>query len=220
MRIKWDQLGERLYKAGLDRGVLYQYSGGDYLNGVAWNGLTEVSTSNGGHEKTPLYTNDVKAAIVFSPQESDGSIDAYCYPDEFEPCLGLDQVSSNVSGLIAHGQTFMPFGLSYRSQIGNDLEGSDYAYEIHLIYNAFVVSNGDRHYSSISNDPNIDTMSWDFETIPVEVGDLEPASEFTIDSRRISAEKLAGLEDILYGTDDTEARLPFLQELIEYLEEE
>lgn len=220
MKVTWDQVGERLYKIGIDRGVLYSFSGGDYLNGVAWNGLTEVSDNSGGMDKTVLYTNDVKSRLVFTKKETGGSINAYCYPDEFEPCIGIAPVSETITGFLANDQEFAPFGLCYRTFVGNDVEGTDHAYELHLIYNAYVVSTGSGSYSTLSSDMSVDTMSWDFEAIPVEIGDLDPSAEFVIDSRRITPEKLSGLEDILYGTAETEPRLPYPEELMEYLEEE
>lgn len=211
MRIRWDELGTRFYKRGVDRGVLYTYSGGDYIDGVPWNGLTEVSPKRDGRDKEVLYSGDAVADVRFSEEEPGGSIKAYMYPDEFEACVGASKI---FEGMIANQQDYRSFGLSYRTYIGNDTEGTGYGYVINLVYGA-VVTSVTESTKTLDKSANIEQMSWDYMTIPVDVPDFGPVSLVQIDSTKFSSESLSELEDILYGTADTAPRLPSVEELIE-----
>ena len=212
--ITWDALGERMFEIGVDRGVLYFLNAeGEYTNGVAWNGLTGVSDDSSGHEATPLYTNDSKMDSSYTSDEYSGTITAYTYPDEFEPMFGEIEIAT---GLYGRQQDRPLFGFSYRTLIFNDSDGENYAYKIHLVYNARVTDYG-RGYRSIGSSISGDETEIPFETFPVETSNLYPLSEVVVDSRSMTPERIAYLEDIIYGRISAfqPARLPYPDELID-----
>ncbi len=216
--LTWDDTGKKLYEAGVDKGVIYPMSDdGTYPKGEAWNGLTAVTESPGGGEETALYANNAKYASLYSKETFGGSIEAYTYPDSFAQCDGSVEVAP---GVVAGQQTRKPFGLCYRTLIGNDVKGEDYGYKLTLVYNA-KVSPSEKANESIGDSVEAAEMSWDFMTTEVAVtsktsaGDaIKPLSKIVIDSTKISADKLAALEAKLYGTASDEAQLPSIDEVI------
>ena len=209
-KLKWDQTGERLYETGVKNGVLYPMGeGGTYPLGVAWNGLTAVTESPSGAEATPLYADDIKYLNLISAEELGGTIEAYMYPDEWMECDGSAVLAK---GVTIGQQTRKTFGLCYRTVLGNDVKNDAYGYKLHLIYGA-LASPSEKGYTSISDSPEAITLSWEFSTTPVEVEGFKPTASITIDSTKVDAEKLAALEAILYGGDDTDPRLPLPSEI-------
>lgn len=208
-KLVWDQTGERLYETGVKKCVLYVQEGGAYPKGVAWNGITAVTESPSGAEPTPLYANDIKYLNLMSNEEFGGSIEAYMYPDEFGVCDGSASIAD---GITIGQQPRKTFGLCYRTTLGNDSEGNDYGYKLHLVYGA-LASVSERQYTSINESPEPNTFSWSFSTTPVEVTGHKATACVTIDSTKVDAEKLAALEDILYGSETEEARLPLPSEI-------
>lgn len=219
MRLVWDKLGEHFYETGTDRGVLYpQATGGTYDKGVAWNGLTAVTESPSGAEATALYADNIKYLNLTSREDFGGTIEAYTYPDEYKPCIGEAEV---VEGVTIGQQGRKAFGFCYRTVIGNDTEGADYGYKLHLVYGAQAAVS-EKAYTSINDTPEAITFSWEFTTTPVEVTNNKPTSIITIDSKKVDPTKLAALEDILYGKDGesgtaAEPRLPLPDEVISTL---
>ena len=210
-KIIWDNVGERLYETGVKKGVLYpQGSDGKYSLGVPWNGLTAVTESPSGAESTPLYADDIKYLNLMSNEEFGATIEAYMYPEEFAQCDGSAEL---VAGVMIGQQKRSPFGLSYVTTLGNDVAGSDYGYKLHLIYGA-LASPSEKAYATINDSPEAITFSWEVTTTPVAVEGHKPTATITIDSTKVDAEKLAALEEILYGTEETEARLPMPDEII------
>lgn len=210
-KIVWDKTGERLYETGVDRGVLYpKGTDGKYSNGVAWNGLTGVTESPSGAEASPLYADNIKYLNLISAEEFGCSIEAYTYPDEFAVCDGS---ASLADGVTIGQQPRKPFGLSYRTVLGNDAEGQDYGYKLHLIYECLAAPS-ERAYATINDSPEAITFSWEVTTTPVAVTGHKPTACLTIDSTKVDAEKLAQLEDILYGTEEAEATLPTPDEVL------
>lgn len=208
-KLVWDQIGERLYETGVDRGVVYPQVGAAYPAGAAWNGLINVTLSPSGAEPSPLYANNHKYLNLMSVEELGGSIEAYTYPDEFGKCNGESELAP---GVVVKQQTRTPFGFTYRTLIGNDTEGTKHGYKITLVYGCLASPSEEANATSNEN-PEAKTMSWEFSTTPVEVAGHEPTASITIDSTTVDAEKLAALEDILYGTEDKEAYLPLPAEL-------
>ena len=194
--LNWDQTGEKIYETGTDRGVLYPMSGSTYGVGVPWNGLTAVTESPSGAEPTDLYADNIKYVSIRSAEEFGGTIEAYTYPDEFGQCDGSAELATGVS---IGQQTRKAFGLSYRTKIGNDTDGNDHGYKIHLVYGA-TVSPSEKGYATINDSPDAITFSWEFTTTPVQVEGFKPTAILTIDSTKVDATKLAALEAILYGT--------------------
>lgn len=198
-KLVWDQTGERFYETGVDRGVLYPMESGAYTAGVAWNGLTAVSESPSGAEPTAIWADNQKYLTLMSAEEFAATIEAYTYPDEFAECDGS---ASLVAGVTIGQQTRKSFGLCYRTRIGNDVDGADHGYKIHIIYGA-MASPSEKSYATINDSPEAMTLSWEVNTTPVNVTGHKPTACLVIDSTKADAEKLAALEVILYGKDPT-----------------
>lgn len=211
-KIVWDKTGERFYETGVKNGVLYIPTDGVYSKGVAWNGLTAVTESPSGAEATALYADDIKYLNLMSNEEFGATIEAYTYPDEFAECDGS---ASLATGVVIGQQSRKTFGLCYRTTLGNDTDGNDYGYKLHLIYGAMAAPS-EKGYATINDSPEAITFSWEVTTTPVSVNGFKPTASITIDSTKANPEKLAALEKILYGTDDepaTEPRLPLPDEI-------
>ena len=210
-KLSWDNAGERLYETGVRKGVLYTTdSSGAYTKGVAWNGLTAVTESPSGAEPSPLYADDIKYVNLTSVEEFGATVEAYTYPDEFAECDGSASIAK---GVTVGQQKRKMFGLSYVTVLGNDVDLNDHGYKLHIIYGA-LASPSEKSYASINDSPEAITMSWEITTTPVPAGDnLKPTASITIDSTKADATKLKALEDILYGTEEKEARLPLPAEI-------
>lgn len=211
-KIEWDKTGERFYETGVKNGVLYVQEGGTYGKGVAWNGLTAVTESPSGAEATPLYADDIKYLNLLSTEEFGATIEAYTYPDEFAACDGS---AALVDGVMIGQQARKTFGLCYRTTIGNDTNGNDYGYKLHIIYGALAAPS-EKAYATINDSPEAITFSWEVTTTPVNVTGAKPTASITIDSTKADPTKLAALEDILYGKNGepgNEARLPLPDEI-------
>lgn len=207
--LQWDPVGERRYETGVDRGVVYPQAGGTYPEGEAWNGLISVTKSPSGAEATPLWANNKKYANLISSEELGFSIEAYTYPDSFAQCNGEAEV---VAGVRVGQQKRVPFGFTYRTMIGNDVDGTKAGYLISLIYGAYAGPSEDAD-TTINDSPEAKTMSWECTTTPVDMAGFEPTAIIEIDSTKVDAEKLAALEAVLYGSGETKARLPLPDEV-------
>ena len=194
-KLVWDQTGERLYETGVKNGVLYIPTNGVYNKGVAWNGLTAVTESPSGAEATALYADDIKYLSLMSTEEFGATVEAYTYPDEFAQCDGSVSLAT---GVMIGQQPRKTFGLSYKTTVGNDVDGNDYGYKLHLIYGALAAPS-EKAYSTINDSPEAITFSWEITTTPVNVTGAKPTASLTIDSTKVDAEKLAALEKVLYG---------------------
>ena len=197
-KIVWDKADEHIYETGVDHGVLYpQKATGEYDKGVAWNGLTAVTESPSGAEATDLYADNIKYLSLLSAETFAATIEAYTYPDEF---AALDGSGELAAGVMIGQQARSAFGLCYRTQVGNDVKGSDYGYKLHIIYGA-KASPSEKAYSTINDSPEAITFSWELSTTPVAVEGFKPTASLVIDSTKVGAEKMAKLEAKLYGTD-------------------
>ena len=210
-RLTWDDLGKRFYETGVKQGVLYPQVGGAYPKGVAWNGLTAVTESPSGAEPTPLYADDIKYLELTSNEEFGCTIEAYTYPDEFKACNGEATLAE---GVTIGQQTRVPFGFCYKTVLGNDEKKNDYGYKLHLVYGA-TASVSEKAFQTVNDSPEAITFSWEVTTTPVAVKGFKPTAILTIDSTTIAADKLTALEDILYGKETVEARLPLPDEIAE-----
>ena len=212
-RITWDNTGERYYETGVKMGVLYPIqTGGVYTKGVAWNGLTAVTESPSGAEATALYAEDIKYLNLMSNEEFGATIEAYTYPDEFAECDGSAALAT---GVMIGQQKRKTFGLCYRTTVGNDVDGSDYGYKLHLVYGCLAAPS-EKAYATINDSPEAITFSWEVSTTPVSVSGFKPTSQITIDSTKVDETKLKKLEDILYGKDgdpSDEPKLPLPDEV-------
>lgn len=209
-KLAWDASGERLYETGVQKGVIYpQNASGLYPLGVAWNGLTGVTESPSGAEASPIYADDTKYLNLISAEEFGATIEAYTYPDEFAVCDGSAELAT---GVVVGQQARKAFGLCYRTALGNDIEGADYGYKLHLIYGAMAAPS-EKAYSTINDSPEAITFSWELTTVPVAVTNLKPTACLTIDSTKVLEANLEVLEDILYGTDVADPYLPLPDEV-------
>ena len=202
-KIVWDAVGEHKYETGVDHGVLYVMdNSGVYSNGVAWNGLTSVSESPSGAESNPQYADNIKYLDLFSAEEFGATIECFTYPKEWEECDGS---VSPVEGVNIYQQTRKTFGLSYRTKIGNDVT-PDLGYKLHLVYNCKATPS-ERAYNTVNDSPEALSFSYEITTTPIEVKNYKNTSLLTIDSTKFVTEdqraRLAALEDLLYGTEDT-----------------
>lgn len=210
----WDQTGERLYETGVEKGVLYLITDGDYDTGFAWNGLTGVTESPSGAEATGLYADNTKYLNLISLEQFGGTITAYTYPDEFGEC---DGTAEPTAGVLVGQQNRRTFGLCYKTILGNDEDLDAHGYKLHLVWGA-VVTPSEKAYATVNDSPSAIEFSWTFNTTPVTVTDLRPTSLIVIDSTRVNATALAALEEILYGNISTEPRLPTPDEVIALME--
>jgi hypothetical protein len=198
-KLMWDQSGERVFETGVDHGVLFiPDNNGVYSEGVVWNGLVTVTESPSGADSNPQYADNIKYANLVSAEEFGGTIEAFTYPDEFAQC---DGTASPTPGVV------------YRSLIGNDIEGTDAGYKLHLIYGA-TAAPSERAYGTVNDSPSVITFSWAFTTSPVQVPGFKPTATLTIDSTKVDADALGNLEDLLFGTPGQDARLPLPDEVL------
>lgn len=197
-KLVWDAPGQKKFEAGCDHAVLYpQNASGEYTPGEAWNGITQVAESPDGAEPNDQYADNIKYLSLMSAEDLNGTIEAFTYPDSWAACDGTLEI---VPGVTIGQQDRKTFGLSYRTKIGNDVDGQDHGYKLHLLYGA-KASPSDRTYETINDSPDPITFSWEFNTTPVAVRDHKPTSLLVIDSTKVDPEKLAALEEVLYGSD-------------------
>lgn len=223
-KIIWDEVSKRLYKSGVDQAVLYlQNKAGGYEKGEGWNGLTGVTESPEGADRTAKYANNNKYLNLVSQERFKGSIKAFTYPNGWNSAQGIVSPETTeggnkkkMPGIRITGQKHQSFGLTYRTLIGNDTEGTSYGYEIHLVYNATAgVSSQDN--VTINESPDATEMSWDFDTLPVTIPGFQPTSHIIVSSIDTPADKMKALEDKLYGTATEEPSLPNPEEVFTLL---
>ena len=218
-RIVWDKIGEHLYETGIEKGVLYPIdtATNTYNKGVPWNGLSKVSEKPSGAEASPVYASNSTYLNLMSVEKFAATVEAYTYPPEFEVCDGSAELAPGVS---VGQQNRKMFGMCYKTLIGNDTEGTDHGYKLHLVYGALAAPS-EKGYQTVNESPEAAALSWELSTTPVPVTGHKPSACLTIDSTKVDAAKLAALEAILYGKDATTepaveatiARLPFPDEV-------
>ena len=215
-KLVWDKTGEHLYETGVDHGVLYfPDAQGDYKNGVAWNGLISVSESPSGAEATGQYADNIKYLNLISAEEFGATIEAYTYPPEFEACNGSKELVES-SGVYIGQQARSVFGFCYRTMIGNDTDGQEHGYKLHLVYGC-QVSPSEKAYQTINDSPEALTFSWELSTTPVNVTGFKPTALLVIDSTKVAKAKLEAIEAKLYGDTSNGAVLPTPDEIAEIL---
>lgn len=207
-RIVWDKLNQRRFELGVSNGVLFV--GND--PGVPWNGLTAVTEGSSGGEPVELWADNIKYAVFRSIEIFEGTIEAYLYPEEFSKCDGS---YSAMAGVYFDNQKRESFSFCYQTKIQNGTNGD--GYKLHLLYN-LMANPTEKGYSSLSDSPDTITFSWDITSIPTKFEGWKPTSTITIDSTKVPAARLKQLEDILYGADGTDPRMPAPEEVIEIIE--
>lgn len=210
-KLEWDKVGEHYYETGVDHAVLYlRNTSGKYDKGYAWNGVTSISESPSGAESSAQYADNQKYLTLISAEEFGATIEAFAYPNEFDECNGEFETAT---GVRIGQQKRATFGLSYRTKVGDDVNGQDKNYKLHLVYGC-TAAPSERAYATVNESPEAMTFSWEISTNPESVTGKKPTSLITIDSREADANKLRQLEDMLYGTDDKEPTLPSPDEVI------
>lgn len=211
-KLAWDQVGERIYETGVDRGVVYPLTeDGKYENGEAWNGLIGVEEKPSGAEASPVYANNGKYLNLVSKEDWAATVKAFTYPDAFAACNGEVEIAP---GVFIGQQTRTPFGMSYRSLIGNDVKNTDYGYAIHLVYGCMAAPS-QKSRNTVNESPEATEFSWEITTTPVDVPNRKPTAHVEIKSTTATKEQMTALETVLYGAESTPARLPLPAELIE-----
>lgn len=213
-KLEWLKVGERFYETGISKSVLYrQDEQGAYPAGVPWNGLISVSENPSGAEKSPLYADDTKYLELMSAEEFGATIECYAYPPEFAECNGEKELAP---GVTIGQQDRKPFGMSYKTIVGNDVKKNNYGYKLHLIYGA-TASPSEKGYSTVNDNPEAITFSFEVTTTPVTVEGHKPTASLTIESTKIDAQALKSIEEALYGTESKEAYLPLPAEIAEMI---
>ena len=204
-KLEWDKVGEHYYETGVDHAVLYlRDTAGKYSNGYAWSGVTSISESPSGAESSAQYADNQKYLTLISAEEFGMTIEAFTFPNEFDECNGEFEAAD---GVRIGQQKRSTFGPSYRTKVGNDVDGQDKHYKLHLVYGC-TASPSERAYATVNESPEAMTFSWEISTNPENVTGQKPTSLITIDSREANDAKLKQLEDLLYGTTDKEPTLP------------
>lgn len=211
--ITWDEVGLRVYQTGVDRGMLYTTEFGVLSVAVPWSGLASVTEAPVGGDPSPYYLDGRKILNIAAGVDFAGTIQAYSAPLEFAPCAGHTQMST---GLYAADQPKQTFGFSYRTMIGNDLVGTSFGYKLHLVYNA-TAKVSDYTHATVSKSPSPNVVSWDITTVPLPVAGYRPTSHFIFDTRYVASNIISHIEDILYGNDTDDPRMPTQDELFTYL---
>lgn len=213
--LEWDNVGERFYETGVDKGVLYLLDETKkYSKGVAWNGIKSVNESRTGGEETPLYADNIKYASLYSVEKYGATLAAYMYPDEFAECDGSAELTE---GVYLGQQARRTFGLCYRTLVGNDTPTeADDSYKLHLVYGCMAAPS-EKNHETVNESPAAMDMSWTITTVPVKVAGFKPTSAIEIDSRKVKPESMKKLEDILYGSETADARLPMPDEIKQIL---
>lgn len=201
----FDDTGNRKFETGVDHGVLYilNTENGLYDTGFAWNGLTEIKEKPAGAAANPAYADNLKYMNLLSIETFSGEITAFTYPDAFGGC---DGTSEPTSGVLIGQQPRSTFGLSYRTQLGNDLN-SNAGYKLHLVYGA-LASPSEKDYQTINDSPAGVAFTWAFDCTGVSATDYAAVSLITIDSTKVDGTALDDLLDLLYGTSGTNPSLP------------
>lgn len=213
-KLVFDELGKRFYETGVSNAVLYpQADDGSYPKGVAWNGITAANESPSGAESNDQYADNIVYLSLTGAEKFEGTIEAFSSPAEFDECDGMKELSK---GLTVSQQTRKPFGFAYKSILGNDIKGNDYGYKLHIWYGCKAAPS-ERSHTTVNDSPEPQNPSWTISSTPVVVPGAKPSSVLTFNSTTTPAEKLKKIEDILYGTDEADARLPLPAEILDLL---
>lgn len=214
-KLVWDAIGEHKYETGVDHVALYKPNAQKkYVGGVAWNGVSSISESPSGADSNPIYADNIKYLDLRSAEEFGATVECYTYPPEFAECNGEAIVTS---GVVIGQQSRKTFGLAYRSIVGNDLQGNDYAYKLHLIYGA-TASPSEKQYSTVNDSPEAGTFSFELTTTPIAVQGYKNTASLTIDTSLFTDKtKITALENKLFGTEQDEPELPTPAEVFDLL---
>lgn len=216
-KLKFDEVGQRLFETGISNVAVFPYQSKDkkYGKGVAWNGVTNLNITSDGGEPTDLWADNLKYLSLYSTENVNAAITAYMYPDEVAT---LDGTAEPVKGVRIGQQKRGMFALVAKTLIGNDVDDTDYGYKLHFIYGA-KMSPSEKSYETVNDSPSANELSWDINTTPVNVEGYKPCAHLEIDSTKVDADKLAALEAKVYGSDDADAEVLMPEEIFALLGE-
>ena len=197
--LEWDKAEERVFELGVDRGVFFPIVNGAYTTGVVWNGLINVTEKSAGGEDNKQYADNKVYANIRSEVEFEASIEAFTYPEEMSECDGSAQPEV---GVFVGQQLRKPFGMSYRTKIGNNNDNLDYGYKIHMIW-GITPEPTEKSNDTINDQPEASTFTWDVKAQKVNVAGLKPTAHIWVDSTKVSPADLTALETMLYGDGTT-----------------
>lgn len=206
MRVTWNDIGQRFYEVGVDRGVLYV----DDNPGVAWGSLVSVEESPSGGAGKSYYLDGVKYLNLSEREEFEGNITAFYSPPEFDVCDGIKSVRA---GLFASQQRRKAFSMTYRTKIGNDIDGEAHGYKIHLLFNALVQPT-QHAYTTVGENVEPATLSWSITTKPIWIPGIGYSSHLVVDTTQATPYSVKTLEDILYGDESHLPRLPTIEDIL------
>lgn len=209
-KLLWDAQGERFFETGVDRGVLYIPLSGAYTTGFAWNGLTAITESPSGAEASSQYADNIEYLTLLSAEKFGLTVEAFTYPDEFGQC---DGTASPAEGVTIGQQDRKPFGLSYRTKLGNDIDGADHGYKIHLVYGCLAAPT-EKAFATVNDSPEAATFSWELTTTAAQITGHKPVASIVLDSTKLSSAALLAVEEALYGTEEDMPALPSPDELL------
>lgn len=205
----WDKIGDRTYESGLDRGVLYLTRTGEVF---PWNGLTSVV------EKSTRSTSDnffdgEKVSESVTIGSFTASVSAITYPDVVVELEGTTELRN---GVFLGQQAPELFAMSYRTRVGNDVDGDSDHYKIHVVYNV-TLTPSERTYASVSDDPSLVEFEWELTTVPVQIDGYLTAAHITIDTKKVDSKLLKKIERYLYGDGAADASLIPMEDLVKML---
>lgn len=210
-KLTWHGTGEREIEAGISEVALFPMGTNGYEEGVAWNGVTAINENPSGADVTDLYADNIKYASMRSAEKFGFTIEAFTYPDEWAECDGSKEA---VSGVFLGQQSRKAFGLVYKSQIGDEAHpGMDKGFKLHIIYNSTASPSG-RGYTTINDNPDAISFSWEANSTPVAVTGYKATCEIVIDSTKANATKLTTLLETIYGGTNSEPSMPTPDQVI------
>lgn len=202
--LKWDETGKRFFETGVDKVVLFVMGNdGNYKEGVSWSGVTGIDEQPEGAEPNPLYADNIEYLNLLSVEELKATITAYTYPDEFGACDGTAEL---MKGVTIGQQNRSKFALCYRTKVGNDVEGQDKGYKIHILY-GLLASPSSRAYKTVNNSPEAIEFSWSAKASKVAVDGKAPSAIAVIDSTKIQSDQLEKIEKVLYGSNEANSKI-------------
>ena len=214
-KLTWHNTGEREIEAGVSEVALFPMGSSGYETGVAWNGITAINENPSGADVTDLYADNIKYASLTAAEKFGYTIEAYTYPDEWAECDGSKEAET---GVFLGQQPRKAFGLVYKTQIGDEAHpGMDKGYKLHIIYNS-VASPSGRQYTTINENPDAISFSWEANSTPTAVTGYKATSSIVIDSTKANATKLAALLLKIYGDTNTDPTLPSPDQVLSDME--
>jgi len=161
---------------------------------MVWNGLVSAQENRTNSGTKPLYQEGEKRFDRAYLDDFGLTLETYTYPEILD--LEVKEYA----------------GLSYRTSHGD-------RDRIHLVYNVTFTPDDFKH-SSLTGDAEAETFTWVVDARPIELDGYAPSSHLIIEiSNEIPSILVDYIIETLYGTDESDPRLPTPKELIEIFKE-